>query len=77
MQNLGTKGVILHSSAQHGMKSRNLMLLYCKTYTKSKDCENAKPWNERCYLALPCTTQNEIGQSRSLLIWLAQVVVYC
>ncbi|KAI3964849.1 hypothetical protein MKW92_011777, partial [Papaver armeniacum] len=48
---------------------------YCKTHTKSKDYEDSKPWNERCDLALPCTTQNEIG-NLLLLIWLAQVVEY-
>ncbi|KAI3874192.1 hypothetical protein MKW92_053586 [Papaver armeniacum] len=36
---------------------------YCKTYTRSKYYEDAKPWNERCDLAFPCAAQNEIGQA--------------
>ncbi|KAL5728864.1 glutamate dehydrogenase (NADP(+)) [Ranunculus cassubicifolius] len=36
---------------------------YSKTYARSKYFEDTKPWNERCDLAFPCASQNEIDQS--------------
>ncbi|KAF6171771.1 hypothetical protein GIB67_007292 [Kingdonia uniflora] len=36
---------------------------YSKTYGRSKYYEDAKPWTERCDLAFPCATQNEIDVS--------------
>ncbi|GAB4850410.1 hypothetical protein Ancab_029714 [Ancistrocladus abbreviatus] len=35
---------------------------YSKTYAQSKYYDEAKPWNERCDVAFPCATQNEIDQ---------------
>ncbi|KAF7848524.1 hypothetical protein BT93_L1877 [Corymbia citriodora subsp. variegata] len=36
---------------------------YSKTYARSKYYDEAKPWNERCDIAFPCASQNEIEQS--------------
>ncbi|XXG48248.1 hypothetical protein AAC387_Pa02g2753 [Persea americana] len=36
---------------------------YLKSYARAKYFEDAKPWNERCDLAFPCASQNEIDQS--------------
>ncbi|XP_057976918.1 uncharacterized protein LOC131164027 isoform X2 [Malania oleifera] len=39
---------------------------YSKTYARSKYYDEAKPWNERCDVAFPCASQNEIDQSDAL-----------
>ncbi|KAK1290750.1 hypothetical protein QJS10_CPB18g00887 [Acorus calamus] len=39
---------------------------YLKSYTRARYFENMKPWNERCDIAFPCATQNEIEQSDAL-----------
>lgn len=39
---------------------------YLKSYARAKYFEDAKPWNERCDLAFPCASQNEIDQSDAL-----------
>ncbi|RWR73600.1 NADP-specific glutamate dehydrogenase-like protein isoform X1 [Cinnamomum micranthum f. kanehirae] len=36
---------------------------YLKSYARAKYFEDAKPWNERCDLAFPCASQNEIDHS--------------
>ncbi|KAI4330667.1 hypothetical protein MLD38_028931 [Melastoma candidum] len=36
---------------------------YSKTYARSKYYDEAKPWSERCDVAFPCATQNEIDQA--------------
>ncbi|KAJ8644961.1 hypothetical protein MRB53_006709 [Persea americana] len=36
---------------------------YLKSYARAKYFEDTKPWNERCDLAFPCASQNEIDQS--------------
>lgn len=36
---------------------------YSKTYARSKYYDEAKPWNERCDIAFPCASENEIDQS--------------
>ncbi|XP_077216988.1 uncharacterized protein LOC143851436 isoform X1 [Tasmannia lanceolata] len=41
---------------------------YLKTYARAKYFEDAKPWNERCDLAFPCASQNEIDQSDALAL---------
>ncbi|XP_022721492.1 NADP-specific glutamate dehydrogenase-like isoform X2 [Durio zibethinus] len=35
---------------------------YSKTYARAKYYDEAKPWNERCDVAIPCGSQNEIDQ---------------
>ncbi|CAL5327854.1 unnamed protein product [Camellia sinensis] len=35
---------------------------YSKTYARSKYYDEAKPWTERCDVAFPCASQNEIDQ---------------
>ncbi|CAI9773584.1 unnamed protein product [Fraxinus pennsylvanica] len=39
---------------------------YSKTYARSKYYDDAKPWNERCDVAFPCASQNEIDQSDAI-----------
>ncbi|XP_010690072.2 uncharacterized protein LOC104903683 isoform X2 [Beta vulgaris subsp. vulgaris] len=39
---------------------------YSKTYARSKYYDEAKPWTERCDVAFPCATQNEIDQSDAI-----------
>lgn len=39
---------------------------YSKTYARSKYYDEAKPWNERCDIAFPCASQNEIDQSDAM-----------
>uniref|UniRef100_A0A2P2MTX5 glutamate dehydrogenase (NADP(+)) n=2 Tax=Rhizophora mucronata TaxID=61149 RepID=A0A2P2MTX5_RHIMU len=39
---------------------------YSKTYARSKYYDEAKPWNERCDVAFPCASQNEIDQSDAI-----------
>lgn len=39
---------------------------YSKTYARAKYYDEAKPWNERCDVAFPCATQNEIDQSDAM-----------
>lgn len=39
---------------------------YSKTYARSKYYDQAKPWNERCDIAFPCASQNEIDQSDAI-----------
>nr|GFD01944.1 NADP-specific glutamate dehydrogenase [Tanacetum cinerariifolium] len=33
---------------------------YTKTYARAKYYDEAKTWNERCDVAFPCASQNEI-----------------
>ncbi|XP_008797874.1 NADP-specific glutamate dehydrogenase isoform X2 [Phoenix dactylifera] len=35
---------------------------YLKSYSRAKYVEDAKPWIERCDIAFPCASQNEIDQ---------------
>ncbi|KAK4790833.1 hypothetical protein SAY86_031246 [Trapa natans] len=39
---------------------------YSKTYARSKYYDEAKPWGERCDIAFPCASHNEIDQSDAL-----------
>ncbi|KAF4362084.1 hypothetical protein F8388_023936 [Cannabis sativa] len=39
---------------------------YSKTYARSKYYDEAKPWNERCDVAFPCASQNEIDQADAI-----------
>ncbi|KAJ4797168.1 NADP-specific glutamate dehydrogenase [Rhynchospora pubera] len=39
---------------------------YLKSYPRAKYVEDGKPWTERCDLAFPCASQNEIDQSDAL-----------
>ncbi|XP_017978980.1 PREDICTED: NADP-specific glutamate dehydrogenase isoform X2 [Theobroma cacao] len=39
---------------------------YSKTYARSKYYDEAKPWNERCDVAFPCGSQNEIDQADAI-----------
>ncbi|GMH22064.1 hypothetical protein Nepgr_023907 [Nepenthes gracilis] len=39
---------------------------YSKTYARSKYYDEARPWSERCDVAFPCATQNEIDQSDAI-----------
>ncbi|PWA62965.1 amino acid dehydrogenase family protein [Artemisia annua] len=39
---------------------------YSKTYARAKYYDEAKPWNERCDVAFPCASQNEIDHSDAI-----------
>ncbi|KAK6911959.1 Glutamate/phenylalanine/leucine/valine dehydrogenase, dimerization domain, partial [Dillenia turbinata] len=39
---------------------------YSKTYARSKYYDETKPWSERCDIAFPCASQNEIDQSDAI-----------
>ncbi|XP_039121749.1 NADP-specific glutamate dehydrogenase isoform X2 [Dioscorea cayenensis subsp. rotundata] len=39
---------------------------YIKSYPRARYFEDSKPWNERCDIAFPCASQNEIGQPEAL-----------
>ncbi|KAB1218452.1 NADP-specific glutamate dehydrogenase [Morella rubra] len=39
---------------------------YSKTYARAKYYDEAKPWNERCDVAFPCASQNEIDQADAI-----------
>ncbi|KAH9608841.1 hypothetical protein KSS87_004219 [Heliosperma pusillum] len=39
---------------------------YSKTYARSKYYDEAKPWTERCDVAFPCATQNEIDHTDAI-----------
>lgn len=39
---------------------------YSKTYARSKYFDESKPWGERCDVAFPCASQNEIDQSDAI-----------
>ncbi|XP_028068664.1 NADP-specific glutamate dehydrogenase-like isoform X4 [Camellia sinensis] len=39
---------------------------YSKTYARSKYYDEVKPWNERCDVAFPCASQNEIDHSDAI-----------
>jgi Glutamate/Leucine/Phenylalanine/Valine dehydrogenase len=39
---------------------------YLKSYPQAKYVEDGKPWSERCDVAFPCASQNEIDQSDAL-----------
>ena len=39
-----------------------------KSYARAKYFEDAKPWNERCDIAFPCASQNEIDQPDALAL---------
>ncbi|XP_024527051.1 NADP-specific glutamate dehydrogenase [Selaginella moellendorffii] len=41
---------------------------YTKRYSKARFYEDAKPWGEKCDLAFPCATQNEINHSDALAL---------
>lgn len=41
---------------------------YLKSYARAKYFEDAKPWNERCDIAFPCASQNEIDQPDALAL---------
>lgn len=41
---------------------------YSKTYARSKYYDEMKPWNERCDVAFPCASQNEIDQSDAVAL---------
>ncbi|KAI3463280.1 hypothetical protein Pfo_019943 [Paulownia fortunei] len=44
----------------------NMCRDYSKTYARSKYYDEAKPWSERCDVAFPCASQNEIDQSDAI-----------
>eukprot|EP01018_Ginkgo_biloba_P001357 Gb_05715 [translate_table: standard] len=39
---------------------------YVKTYPRAKYFDDAKPWSERCDIAFPCATQNELNHADAL-----------
>nr|GEY70127.1 NADP-specific glutamate dehydrogenase isoform X1 [Tanacetum cinerariifolium] len=39
---------------------------YSKTYARAKYYDEAKPWNERCDVAFPCASQNEIDHTDAI-----------
>ncbi|CAA6660947.1 unnamed protein product [Spirodela intermedia] len=39
---------------------------YLKSYARAKYVEAAKPWNEQCDIAFPCSMQNEIDQADAM-----------
>ncbi|CAN8288266.1 unnamed protein product [Cochlearia groenlandica] len=39
---------------------------YSKTYARAKYFDEVKPWNERCDLAFPCASQNEVDQADAI-----------
>ncbi|KAL6005986.1 hypothetical protein ACLOJK_040031 [Asimina triloba] len=41
---------------------------YVKSFARAKYFEDAKPWNERCDIAFPCASQNEIDQADALAL---------
>jgi len=43
-------------------KRRARVNVYLKKYPKAKFFENKKPWDIPCDIALPCATQNELGE---------------
>ncbi|CAH9052428.1 unnamed protein product [Cuscuta europaea] len=51
------------------IKAQNRSLRdYSKTYARSKYYDEAKPWNERCDVAFPCASQNEIDQTDAVAL---------
>ncbi|KAL8458460.1 hypothetical protein ACS0TY_036101 [Phlomoides rotata] len=49
------------------IKAQNRSLRdYSKTYARSKYYDESKPWSERCDVAFPCASQNEIDQSDAI-----------
>ncbi|KVI05872.1 hypothetical protein Ccrd_015752 [Cynara cardunculus var. scolymus] len=44
---------------------------YSKTYARAKYYDEAKPWNERCDVAFPCASQNEIDHSDAISLVVA------
>ncbi|MCO5562017.1 hypothetical protein L7F22_015643 [Adiantum nelumboides] len=41
---------------------------YTKSYPRAKYCDEAKPWAERCEVAFPCATQNELNHSDAIAL---------
>uniref|UniRef100_A0A1D1Z0S3 glutamate dehydrogenase (NADP(+)) n=1 Tax=Anthurium amnicola TaxID=1678845 RepID=A0A1D1Z0S3_9ARAE len=41
---------------------------YLKSYARAQYVEAAKPWIERCDIAFPCSTQNEIDQADAIAL---------
>ncbi|EEC70883.1 hypothetical protein OsI_02416 [Oryza sativa Indica Group] len=41
---------------------------YLKSYPNAKYIDDAKPWSEKCDVAFPCASQNEIDQAEALAI---------
>jgi len=39
---------------------------YLKTYSRAKYFDEAKPWSERCDIAFPCASQNELNHADAL-----------
>ncbi|KAF8101052.1 hypothetical protein N665_0211s0041 [Sinapis alba] len=39
---------------------------YSKTYARAKYFDEVKPWNERCDVAFPCASQNEVDQTDAI-----------
>ncbi|KAL9309364.1 putative glutamate dehydrogenase (NADP(+)) [Arabidopsis thaliana] len=39
---------------------------YSKTYARAKYFDELKPWNERCDVAFPCASQNEVDQADAI-----------
>ncbi|CAN7097557.1 unnamed protein product [Brassica rapa subsp. narinosa] len=39
---------------------------YSKTYARAKYFDEVKPWNERCDVAFPCASQNEVDQADAI-----------
>ncbi|XP_010479672.1 PREDICTED: NADP-specific glutamate dehydrogenase [Camelina sativa] len=39
---------------------------YSKTYARAKYFDELKPWNERCDVAFPCASQNEVDQTDAI-----------
>lgn len=39
-----------------------------KSYARAKYLEAAKPWNEQCDIAFPCSMQNEIDQADAIAL---------
>lgn len=55
-----------HTSAFGCLLISNICRDYSKTYARSKYYDDAKPWSERCDVAFPCASQNEIDQSDAI-----------
>lgn len=47
------------------VQQRNLRE-YLKTYSRAKYFDEAKPWSERCDIAFPCASQNELNHADAL-----------
>lgn len=57
----------LHHIKQIRQQEKNLRE-YLQSYPRAKYCEEGKPWAERCDVAFPCASQNELNHSDALAL---------